>query len=189
MPEPGQAAPVCLPERPTWPTLLPALMLLDELENQSIYILREAYSQIEKLAMLWSIGKDSTVLLHLARKAFLGHVPFPLIHIDEYTVYALDHASRTINFKMNNSYLYNLRILKKIFRNPEFREKISKKIRNESNSNSYFGMARYYISNKNKFMAIVFLLASILKFPGHEQTQHKIFLILKQFYLIKEKKA
>jgi len=55
---------------------------LDQLENQSIYILREAYSQIENLAMLWSIGKDSTVLLWLARKAFFGHVPFPLIHID-----------------------------------------------------------------------------------------------------------
>ena len=57
-------------------------MLLDELENQSIYILREAYSQIEKLAMLWSIGKDSTVLLWLARKAFFGRVPFPLVHVD-----------------------------------------------------------------------------------------------------------
>ena len=57
-------------------------MLLDELENQSIYILREAFSRIEKLAMLWSIGKDSTVLLWLARKAFFGHVPFPLVHVD-----------------------------------------------------------------------------------------------------------
>jgi len=57
-------------------------MLLDELESQSIYILREAYSQIEKLAMLWSIGKDSTALLWLARKAFCGHVPFPLVHVD-----------------------------------------------------------------------------------------------------------
>jgi sulfate adenylyltransferase subunit 2 len=57
-------------------------MLLDELESQSIYILREAFSQIEKLAMLWSIGKDSTVLLWLARKAFFGHVPFPLVHVD-----------------------------------------------------------------------------------------------------------
>ena len=32
--------------------------------------------------MLWSIGKDSTVLLWLARKAFFGHVPFPLVHVD-----------------------------------------------------------------------------------------------------------
>lgn len=55
---------------------------LSELENSSIYILREAYANIRDLGMLWSMGKDSTVLLWLARKAFFGHVPFPLIHID-----------------------------------------------------------------------------------------------------------
>ncbi|MBQ1862200.1 MAG: sulfate adenylyltransferase subunit 2 [Clostridia bacterium] len=55
---------------------------LDRLENRSIHILREAYSQFKSLCMLWSIGKDSTVLLCLARKAFYGHVPFPLVHID-----------------------------------------------------------------------------------------------------------
>jgi len=55
---------------------------LSKLENQSIYILREAYNKFDRLAMLWSIGKDSTVLLWLARKAFLGHVPFPLVHVD-----------------------------------------------------------------------------------------------------------
>jgi sulfate adenylyltransferase subunit 2 len=55
---------------------------LDELESRSIYILREAYAAFGRLAMLWSIGKDSTVLLWLARKAFFDHVPFPLIHID-----------------------------------------------------------------------------------------------------------
>ena len=55
---------------------------LSKLENQSIYILREAFNKFGDLAMLWSIGKDSTVLLWLARKAFLGHVPFPLVHVD-----------------------------------------------------------------------------------------------------------
>jgi len=55
---------------------------LDNLEDKSIYILREAYSSFKNLCMLWSIGKDSTVMLWLARKAFFGHVPFPLVHID-----------------------------------------------------------------------------------------------------------
>lgn len=55
---------------------------LDHLESQSVFILREAYREFKNLAMLWSIGKDSTVLLWLARKAFFGHVPFPLVHID-----------------------------------------------------------------------------------------------------------
>ena len=56
--------------------------LLDQLEQQSVYILRESFRHFERLCMLWSIGKDSTVLLWLARKAFFGHVPFPLVHID-----------------------------------------------------------------------------------------------------------
>jgi sulfate adenylyltransferase subunit 2 len=55
---------------------------LDQLENLSIYLLREAYANFKSLGMLWSIGKDSTVMLWLTRKAFFGHVPFPLIHID-----------------------------------------------------------------------------------------------------------
>ncbi len=55
---------------------------LDELESRSVHILREAYANFKNLGMLWSMGKDSTVLLWLARKAFFGHVPFPLIHID-----------------------------------------------------------------------------------------------------------
>src|SRR4051794_41820926 len=55
---------------------------LDQLEQQSVFIFREAFRHFERLCMLWSIGKDSTVLLCLARKAFFGHMPFPLVHID-----------------------------------------------------------------------------------------------------------
>ncbi len=55
---------------------------LDKLEAQSIYIFREAFNKLDNLAMLWSFGKDSNVMIHLARKAFLGRVPFPLIHCD-----------------------------------------------------------------------------------------------------------
>jgi len=55
---------------------------LRALEDQSVYILREAYKHFTDLCMLWSMGKDSTVLLWLTRKAFFGHVPFPLVHID-----------------------------------------------------------------------------------------------------------
>lgn len=54
---------------------------LDRLENESIYIIREAYNKY-KLAMLWSVGKDSTTLIHLVRKAFFGRIPIPVIHID-----------------------------------------------------------------------------------------------------------
>ena len=55
---------------------------LDELESKSIYIIREAYKQFRNIAMLWSIGKDSTALLWLCRKAFFGKIPFPVVHLD-----------------------------------------------------------------------------------------------------------
>jgi sulfate adenylyltransferase subunit 2 len=55
---------------------------LDELEAKSVHILREAYREFKNLCMLWSVGKDSTVMLWLARKAFFGHCPIPLVHID-----------------------------------------------------------------------------------------------------------
>ncbi|MDR2658529.1 MAG: sulfate adenylyltransferase subunit CysD [Spirochaetaceae bacterium] len=55
---------------------------MDRLESQSVFIIREAYKCFKNIGMLWSIGKDSTVLLWLAKKAFFGHVPFELIHID-----------------------------------------------------------------------------------------------------------
>ena len=56
---------------------------LDLLEAESIHIFREAAAQFRKPVLMYSIGKDSTVLLHLARKAFLPQKPpFPLLHID-----------------------------------------------------------------------------------------------------------
>ncbi|MFT7648299.1 MAG: sulfate adenylyltransferase subunit 2 [Candidatus Poriferisodalaceae bacterium] len=56
---------------------------LQQLEAESIHIMREVVSQFERPVMLYSIGKDSSVLLHLARKAFSpGGIPFSLLHID-----------------------------------------------------------------------------------------------------------
>jgi len=55
---------------------------LDELEAESVYVLREAFAKLERPAILWSLGKDSNVVLWLARKAFFGHVPFPVMHVD-----------------------------------------------------------------------------------------------------------
>src|SRR5882762_2433565 len=60
----------------------PAMDHLDALEAQSIYIFREAFARLKKLALLWSLGKDSNVMIWLARKAFFGHVPFPAMHVD-----------------------------------------------------------------------------------------------------------
>ncbi|NLU84161.1 sulfate adenylyltransferase subunit CysD [Rhodococcus sp. HNM0569] len=56
---------------------------LDRLEAESIHIMREAVAQSENPVMLYSVGKDSAVMLHLARKAFHpSRLPFPLLHVD-----------------------------------------------------------------------------------------------------------
>ncbi|WP_286271784.1 sulfate adenylyltransferase subunit CysD [Thalassotalea hakodatensis] len=56
---------------------------LKKLEAESIHIIREVAAEFDKPVMLYSVGKDSAVLLHLARKAFApGKIPFPLLHVD-----------------------------------------------------------------------------------------------------------
>ena len=55
---------------------------LSELEAQSVFIFREAFARLKKIALLWSLGKDSNVMIWLARKAFFGRVPFPVMHVD-----------------------------------------------------------------------------------------------------------
>ena len=55
---------------------------LTELESQSIFIFREAFARLKNVALLWSLGKDSNVMIWLARKAFFGRVPFPVMHVD-----------------------------------------------------------------------------------------------------------
>ncbi len=58
-------------------------MALDELEAEAVFVLRETLAQASNPVLLYSVGKDSSVLLHLARKAFHpAPVPFPLLHVD-----------------------------------------------------------------------------------------------------------
>ena len=56
---------------------------IKKLEAESIFIIREAYAEAKNPVMLYSLGKDSSVMLHLAKKAFFpGKIPFPLLHVD-----------------------------------------------------------------------------------------------------------
>lgn len=60
-----------------------SLTHLKQLESESIHIFREVAAEFDNPVMLYSVGKDSSVLLHLARKAFApGRIPFPLLHVD-----------------------------------------------------------------------------------------------------------
>src|SRR5258708_39432836 len=83
---------------------------LDRLENQSIFLLREAQHAFKNICMAWSMGKDSNVLIWLAKKACGGHIPFPLLHIDttyefpemlEFRDWATKHYGLNLIVKIN----------------------------------------------------------------------------------------
>ena len=62
---------------------MPGLTHLDRLEAESVHIFREVVAEVERPVMLYSVGKDSAVMLHLAKKAFFpSPPPFPLLHVD-----------------------------------------------------------------------------------------------------------
>ncbi len=131
---------------------------LDRLENRSVHILREAYSEfarVQNLCMLWSIGKDSTVMLWLARKAFFGHVPFPLIHIDtNYKIpEMIKHRDRlALDWKLDMIYGQNKEALKKKETFPDgnaTRIECCKKLKTEALINTLNGSSpRYRINHK-----------------------------------------
>jgi sulfate adenylyltransferase subunit 2 len=80
MPVAERETPTFLPSAPSTSARISHLRLL---EAESIHILREVASEFERPVMLYSIGKDSSVMLRLAQKAFYpGPIPFPLLHID-----------------------------------------------------------------------------------------------------------
>src|SRR5678809_1203028 len=76
------------------------LNYLEQLESESIHIFREVAAQFEKPALLFSGGKDSITMVHLARKAFApGKIPFLLVHIDTGHNFpeALDFRDKLVN--------------------------------------------------------------------------------------------
>ena len=86
---------------------------LKVLEAESIHIFREVAAEFDNPVMLYSVGKDSSVLLHLARKAFFpGKIPFPLLHVDTNWKF-----KEMIEFRDNLAKEYNFDLL--VYKNPE----------------------------------------------------------------------
>ena len=91
---------------------------LKQLEAESIHIIREVASEFANPVMLYSIGKDSSVMLHLASKAFApGKIPFPLMHVDTQWKFKEMYKFRTL---MAEKYQVDL----KVWTNPEGKDKV-----------------------------------------------------------------
>ena len=94
---------------------------LKQLEAESIHIIREVAAEFDNPVMLYSIGKDSAVMLHLAMKAFApGKLPFPLLHVDttwkfREMISFRDNLAKENGFDLivhkNQQYVLNLPIL------------------------------------------------------------------------------
>ena len=81
--------------------------LLNHLEAEAISIIRDSYANANNPVMMYSIGKDSSVMLHLARKAFYpSHIPFPILHIDTKWKF-----KEMIRFREKVKKKYNLKLL------------------------------------------------------------------------------
>jgi len=94
--------------------------LLKDLESEAISIIRDSFSKSMNAVLMYSIGKDSSVLLHLARKAFYpSPIPFPLLHIDTKWKF-----QEMIQFKKKIEKKYNIKIL-----TPTNQDGIKKKIK------------------------------------------------------------
>ncbi len=92
---------------------------LQQLESEAIHIIREVASEFQNPVMLYSIGKDSGAMLHLARKAFLpGRIPFPLLHVDTQWKFQDMYRFRE---RMAKDYEVDLRV----WINPEGKDKVS----------------------------------------------------------------
>ncbi len=79
---------------------------LDALEAESVHIVGEANATLYRLALLWSLGKDSNVMVWLCRKAFFGHVPFPVDHVDTGRKFAEMYA-----FRVRQAAAWSLRLI------------------------------------------------------------------------------
>jgi glycosyltransferase involved in cell wall biosynthesis len=122
------------------------------------------------------IGEDLELWIRIAEK-------WPIHYLSgQNSIIALIHEGRSVNEKMNNVGVEQLMLLRFIFSQNHPGYKVSSKVKRERISDAYFSIARHYMYNKRKWLAIRNLYYSIFEYPGHKQTKHKLFIILKLFF-------
>jgi glycosyltransferase involved in cell wall biosynthesis len=119
------------------------------------------------------IGEDMELWLRIATEHLPKFIP------DQATIIVCEHDERSINEKKSNPGAKQLLLLKHIFKKPHPGSLVTKMVKKRKLSDTYFGIARHYIYNGKRFLAIIHLLRSIYFQPRHEQTKHRVYLIAK----------
>lgn len=110
---------------------------------------------------------------------------YPLIHVSGSNVVARIHDDRTVNYARYNSAYHMCRVLKYVFLPEHSRKYISGSIRNNIFSNCYYNIAKHYIYNNKRTLAIYYLILSLLRKPNHIQSRHRLYLIFILFPFIR----
>lgn len=120
----------------------------------------------------FTIGEDMELWLRIAQDAepqFLdGHA----------TYVAVEHEERSVNVKKYNSGIKHLALLRHIYKPPHPGHLISNEVKKKRLSDTFFSIAKYHIYNRNKLIALKYILYSIVIQPSHCQTKHKILILL-----------
>lgn len=131
--------------------MLKTLTYIDELEAESIFIIREAFAQCSKPAILFSGGKDSIVLTHLAMKAFWpAAMPFPLLHVD-----TGHNFTETLDFRDAFVKKYNLNLVVSLVQNSLDRGSISEENGHNATRNRLQSTTLLEAINEYKFDACI----------------------------------
>lgn len=118
------------------------------------------------------VGEDMELWLRVATEHRPKFIP------DQATIIVCEHDERSINEKNSNPGAKQLRLLKYIFKKPHPGNSVSRTVRKNKLSGTYFSIARHYMYNGKRFLAIIHLLRSIYIQPSHVQTKHRVYLIL-----------
>jgi glycosyltransferase involved in cell wall biosynthesis len=130
----------------------------------------------QKFNEAFHIGEDLELWLRIISE-------FPVSYMeDNYSVIAVDHDDRSVSLKKFNPGKEELRMLRYIFAGDHPGSMISRGIRKQKISNAHFSVARHYIMNGKKHKAIACLMRSVWACPGHRQTKHKLYMIMRMVF-------
>jgi len=134
--------------------------------------IRKSIVAKENFNPLFNIGEDMELWLRISE------IASPVYLENQFTVVAVEHDTRSVNVKLYNSYVDQMRMLRHIFSENHPGGKISENIKKQLLSNCYFGIAKFLIHNRKKWSAVWHLIQSIFTDISHFQNKYRLNILL-----------